>query len=233
MPVVAVHGDCDLVVPLAAARDAARRTGGELVVVHGATHSWLLQDPETLPAIVRELLDGDLGAARDRAVAAAGLDLGAPLAAVDDAFAPAGTLLRRLARRGRSPGRAAAAAALLRLDADPVPVPRGAAMTVTLTWIGQAGFLVRTPATRLAVDPFLSDHPDRRFPSPVGVDDLAGTELVLATHQHLDHLDSPALAALLERDDRVRVVLPAPALADAAAEGLPPDRLVGARRASR
>jgi L-ascorbate 6-phosphate lactonase len=102
-------------------------------------------------------------------------------------------------------------------------------MTVTLTWIGQAGFLVRTPATRLAVDPFLSDHPDRCFPSPVGVDDLAGTELVLATHQHLDHLDSPALAALLERDDRVRVVLPAPALADATAEGLPPDRLVGAR----
>jgi L-ascorbate metabolism protein UlaG (beta-lactamase superfamily) len=102
-------------------------------------------------------------------------------------------------------------------------------VTVSLTWIGQAGFLFRTPATRLAVDPFLSDHPDRRFPSPVGTDDLIGTELVLATHQHLDHLDAPALAALLERDDRVRVVLPAPALADAAAEGLAPDRLVGAR----
>src|SRR4029450_11148138 len=28
VPVVAVHGDCDLVVPLAAARDTARRTGG-------------------------------------------------------------------------------------------------------------------------------------------------------------------------------------------------------------
>jgi hypothetical protein len=91
------------VVPLAAARDAARRTGGELVVVHGATHSWLLQDPETLPAIVRELLDGDLGAARDRVVAAAGLDPGAPLAAVDDAFAPDGTLLRRLGPPGAVP----------------------------------------------------------------------------------------------------------------------------------
>ena len=83
-------------------------------------------------------------------------------------------------------------------------------MTVLLTWIGQAGFLLRTPATRLAVDPFLSDHPGRRFRSPVGVGDLAGTELVLATHQHLDHLDTPALASLLERDDRVRVVVPAP-----------------------
>ncbi|HTF60872.1 MAG TPA: MBL fold metallo-hydrolase, partial [Actinomycetes bacterium] len=68
-------------------------------------------------------------------------------------------------------------------------------MTAALTWIGQAGFLLRTPATQVAVDPFLSDHPDRRFPSPVGVDDLAGTELVLATHEHLDHLDSPALVA--------------------------------------
>ena len=102
-------------------------------------------------------------------------------------------------------------------------------MTVTLTWIGQAGFLLRTPATRLAVDPFLSDHPDRRFPSPVGPDDLAGTELVLATHQHLDHLDAPALGALLERDDRARVVVPAPALPDAAQAGLPAGRLVGAR----
>jgi pimeloyl-ACP methyl ester carboxylesterase len=95
-PVVAVHGDCDLVVPLATARDTARRTGGELVVVHGATHSFVLQDPETLPAIVRELLAGELGAARARAVAAAGLDPAAPLTVVDDAFAPRGTLLRLL-----------------------------------------------------------------------------------------------------------------------------------------
>jgi L-ascorbate 6-phosphate lactonase len=102
-------------------------------------------------------------------------------------------------------------------------------MTVALTWIGQAGFLLRTPVTRLALDPFLSDHPDRRFPAPVGVDDLAGTELVLASHEHLDHLDGPALRALLERDDRTRVVVPAPAVPVAAEAGLPGDRLVAAR----
>ena len=101
-------------------------------------------------------------------------------------------------------------------------------MSVALTWIGQAGFLLRTPATRLALDPFLSDHPDRRFPSPVGLDDLAGTELVLASHEHLDHLDAPALRDLLARDDRVRVVVPAPVVPLAAEAGLAPDRLVGA-----
>jgi L-ascorbate 6-phosphate lactonase len=102
-------------------------------------------------------------------------------------------------------------------------------MSVALTWIGQAGFLLATPATRLALDPFLSDHPDRRFPSPVGLDDLAGTELVLASHEHLDHLDAPALGALLERDRHTRVVLPAPAVPVAVEAGLPRDRLVGAR----
>jgi L-ascorbate 6-phosphate lactonase len=101
-------------------------------------------------------------------------------------------------------------------------------MSVQLTWIGQAGFLLSTPATRLALDPFLSDHPDRRYPAPVGAGDLAGIELVLASHQHLDHLDAPGLAALLAVDDRVRVVVPAPVVPVAAAAGLPRDRLVEA-----
>lgn len=62
VPLVAIHGDRDLAVPLRTARDAAKRARGELVVVHGATHSWPLKDPETLPAIVAELLaDGPLG----------------------------------------------------------------------------------------------------------------------------------------------------------------------------
>jgi pimeloyl-ACP methyl ester carboxylesterase len=97
VPVTVVHGDCDLVVPLATARDAARRTGGELVVVHGATHSFMLQDPETLPAIVRELLAGELGSARTAAIVAAGLDPAAPADQVDAAFVPQDTLVRLLA----------------------------------------------------------------------------------------------------------------------------------------
>jgi pimeloyl-ACP methyl ester carboxylesterase len=136
-PVAVVHGDFDLVVPLATARDAARRTGGELVVVHGATHSWLLQDPETLPAIVRELQAGELGVACARAVADAGLDLSAPLAAVDDAFAPAGTLLRRLGPDGVPSGM---------LTAGPRPVPARRRPHYTWTRIPAAAVAERTPA---------------------------------------------------------------------------------------
>ncbi len=72
--VTVAHGDKDLMVPYSAGRDAARRSGGDLVRVHGGSHSWLLRCPETLPAIVGELLDGRLGEARDAALAAEGCD---------------------------------------------------------------------------------------------------------------------------------------------------------------
>jgi pimeloyl-ACP methyl ester carboxylesterase len=63
IPVFAVHGDRDFAVPLSTAKSAARRSRGDLVVVRGASHSWLLKDPETLPAIMLALMRGRLGTA--------------------------------------------------------------------------------------------------------------------------------------------------------------------------
>lgn len=68
VPLFALHGDRDYAVPLATARDAVRRSGGTLVVVKGGSHSWVLKDPETLPAIVYELLGGSLGDAQRQAL---------------------------------------------------------------------------------------------------------------------------------------------------------------------
>lgn len=75
VPVYVLHGDRDFAIPLRTARDAARRARGELIVVHGATHSWLLRDPETLPAIVAEMLEDSLGDAIRLALTVAGLPL--------------------------------------------------------------------------------------------------------------------------------------------------------------
>ena len=68
VPVTLIHGDHDFVVPVHSAREAARRTGGDLVTVLGGSHSWLLKDPETLPAIMGALLRGSLGEAYDAAL---------------------------------------------------------------------------------------------------------------------------------------------------------------------
>lgn len=74
IPTFVIHGDRDLPVPVSTARSAAQRTEGHLVIVHGAKHSWLLNDPETLPAIMAELLRGPLGQAYRDAIVDAGRD---------------------------------------------------------------------------------------------------------------------------------------------------------------
>ncbi|MSO86446.1 MAG: alpha/beta hydrolase [Acidimicrobiia bacterium] len=81
IPVFVIHGTRDFAVPLATAKDAARRTRGDLVVVKGGSHSWLLKDPETLPAIVHELMRGRLGTAVLNAQLRHGID---PVDASDD-----------------------------------------------------------------------------------------------------------------------------------------------------
>ncbi|MCC6225928.1 MAG: alpha/beta hydrolase [Microthrixaceae bacterium] len=61
VPLFALHGNRDYAVPLRTAREAVARTNGTLVTIEGAGHSWLLRDPESMPAIVAELLEGNLG----------------------------------------------------------------------------------------------------------------------------------------------------------------------------
>lgn len=87
VPVVAIHGTRDFAVPLQTAKDAARRAKGDLVIVDGANHTWPLRDPETLPAIVADLLEGRFGQAYRDAVRDAGLDPDvATLEQVEDAM---------------------------------------------------------------------------------------------------------------------------------------------------
>ncbi|MGH9038613.1 MAG: alpha/beta fold hydrolase [Acidimicrobiia bacterium] len=103
VPVFVIHGDHDPVVPLAAGRDTAVASGGQLVVVHHGGHSWLLEDPEAMRAITADLLSDGLGQACVDALVAAGL---APdtvsLAEVERAFYTRGALAHRLTPR---PGR--------------------------------------------------------------------------------------------------------------------------------
>ncbi|MCB0975986.1 MAG: alpha/beta hydrolase [Acidimicrobiales bacterium] len=87
VPVVAIHGDRDVVVPLSTARSAAKIAGGMVVVVEGGRHSWLLKDPETLPAILRELFESPLGQeSRRRDFERLGLDLDAGLDEIESVF---------------------------------------------------------------------------------------------------------------------------------------------------
>ncbi len=73
VPVFVLHGSLDLAVPHRTARDTVRRTDGVLVTIEGAGHSWMLRDPEALPAIVAELLASELGDGIRRSLRSAGV----------------------------------------------------------------------------------------------------------------------------------------------------------------
>jgi len=65
VPVIVVHSNRDLAIWYPFARDAAAAAGATLVTVDGAGHSWMLEDPDSLPAMLAELLDGPIGEAID------------------------------------------------------------------------------------------------------------------------------------------------------------------------
>src|SRR2546421_6025119 len=80
------------------------------------------------------------------------------------------------------------------------------AQSITLWWLGQSGFIIKTPAgVTVALDPYLTNsckalgeqfgfNMDRMVPPPIAPADLAGIDLYVMTHSHQDHLDPDTLA---------------------------------------
>jgi L-ascorbate 6-phosphate lactonase len=94
-----------------------------------------------------------------------------------------------------------------------------------VTWLGQAGFRIDVDGTIVVVDPWVSPHEDRLVPPPPLELAADGVDLLLVTHEHLDHLDLPFLPRFLERSPDARVVLPA-AIAALVDGVVPESRLV-------
>lgn len=80
----------------------------------------------------------------------------------------------------------------------------------SLTWLGQAGFLLEIDGLRILVDPFLSEHEARLFRPPPAEPLAERIDWLLVTHEHLDHLDVDFLPLLAQRSPDVTVVLPTP-----------------------
>jgi pimeloyl-ACP methyl ester carboxylesterase len=99
IPVFVIHGDRDAAVPFATSKDSARRARGDLVVVKGATHSWLLKDPETLPSIMHALMRGRLGTAVLKTRLDHGLDSDATDDEIEEALYEPGALVLELTPR--------------------------------------------------------------------------------------------------------------------------------------
>ena len=85
----------------------------------------------------------------------------------------------------------------------------------SVTWLGHASFLIQLGGRRILTDPFLSERASpfsffgpRRLAGPsLGAADLPPVDILLLSHNHYDHLDLAALAALPD-GGRATAVMP-------------------------
>jgi L-ascorbate 6-phosphate lactonase len=98
---------------------------------------------------------------------------------------------------------------------------------VAMTWLGQASFALRGDGVTALLDPFLSAYEGRRYESGLPADRCTGVDVVLCTHEHLDHLDVPTVGTIAGRSPGATFVVPTPIVDMVTEAGVPADRVVG------
>ena len=108
---------------------------------------------------------------------------------------------------------------------------------VTLWWLGQAGFIIKSPrGTVIALDPYLSNSckaigdahgfdMDRLLPPPLDPAELAGVDAYAITHSHQDHCDPETLAASRAAGGHGPYVAPAETIEKLRGLGIPEEQL--------
>ena len=100
--------------------------------------------------------------------------------------------------------------------------------SVALFWLGQEGVLLKGEDLALLIDPFLCQHPARLVPPADAPEAFAFVDYVLATHEHLDHLDLAAWQRLAAAAEAIRFVAPRAIMDQVAAAGIEPERVIAA-----
>lgn len=121
---------------------------------------------------------------------------------------------------------------------DQIATTRVVPRSIAVWWLGQSGFLIKSPSAVLVVDPYLSEsltakyaHTDRPHvrmtAAPLRGEDLRDVDVVLASHKHSDHLDPGTAPAILSASPEARLVVPRALAGHAEAMGIPLGRTTG------
>lgn len=102
--------------------------------------------------------------------------------------------------------------------------------------LGQAGIVARFPGATVYVDLYLSNHCEAVLPrpfdhrratrAPLDPAEITDADIIVCTHDHLDHLDPPTIRTLRDASPRAVLVLPHAAANLAAELDWPQERIV-------
>ncbi len=104
------------------------------------------------------------------------------------------------------------------------PLSRG---RVGMAWLGQAGFVLRTSSATALVDPFLSSWEGRLYETSLPPTAATGVDVVLCTHEHVDHFDASSAPAIAAASPSAVFVVPSPIVDMVTEAGIAADRIVG------
>lgn len=115
------------------------------------------------------------------------------------------------------------------VDASRFETPPHSGLRVT--WLGHSTTLVEIDGVRVLTDPVWGDFagpakgvgPDRWYPPPLPLEELPKLDVVLISHDHYDHLDTPTIVDLVPRD--VPFIVPLGVGAHLERWGVPPSRI--------
>jgi L-ascorbate 6-phosphate lactonase len=96
-----------------------------------------------------------------------------------------------------------------------------------LAWFGQAGFAIASAGGTALVDPFLSPHAGRRYEASLAPGSAGGVDLVLCTHEHVDHFDAGSAPAIAGASPAAVFVVPTPIVDQVTEAGVAPERVLG------
>jgi L-ascorbate 6-phosphate lactonase len=102
---------------------------------------------------------------------------------------------------------------------------------VDVWWLGQAGVVLRGSGASVAIDPFLTDYGGfgRLYDPPIAPDQVDFLDLLLGTHDHIDHIDPLGFPALLDASPEAIGIVPAAVLPRVSSLVGDSSRLLGAR----
>lgn len=101
--------------------------------------------------------------------------------------------------------------------------------TLCVFWLGQAGFMIKTPLGKLiTIDPYLSDYCEhaigfKRIMLSVLPPEELETDYLFISHEHGDHLDED-LFKMLNTNEAIRILGPESCRKPVKEAGIPPDR---------
>jgi L-ascorbate 6-phosphate lactonase len=109
-------------------------------------------------------------------------------------------------------------------DLRAIPVITG---RIAVTWLGQSGFALVAGGVVALVDPFLAPHERRRYESALAAGAATGVDVVLCTHEHVDHFDADSAPVIAAASPGAVFVVPTPIVDMVTESGVPGDRVVG------